>query len=400
MKINVKDILIKLIYYFTILIVLLKMYGTYSAIVFYNKSGNIISLIIIGLCMLYFMFNIKNLKIRYNAFGFVLIILVMFEFSIILLRNTLEFPYYIIDTLLWPFIFLVFMNYTSKNKVPKSIINSIFYIYLIIIILSVLLVIKHHTYGNYGEYIFKAYYALTFLPLLLKVEKKEFKKKISLIFGIIIIALSAKRAGMIALILGIFAYYITDAHIQDKSKEKISRYIKIFGIVVLAFFAINYLIDNSNVEIIQRFKTLGEDGGSGRDNIWSYVYEHFKHSGLNYKVFGHGFQSVYYSLKPFGFNRLAHNSYIEYLYDFGIIGLTILLSFVLKILLFTFDIFRKKDKNSPSLLFSVVLALVLSIFSYFFEQSLIILPIAILWGICIGERYQDERCEKKYEISK
>ena len=147
------------------------MYGTYSAIDFYNKTSNLISLIIIGLCILYFLFNIKKFKIKYNAFSFILIMLIVFEFSIILLRNTLEFPYYIIDTFLWPFIFMVFMNYTSKNRVPKSIINSIFYIYLIIIFLSVLLVIKHHTYGNYGEYIFKAYYSLTFLPLLLKIEK-------------------------------------------------------------------------------------------------------------------------------------------------------------------------------------------------------------------------------------
>ena len=109
MKINVKDILIKLIYYFTIIIVLFKMYGTYSSIEFYNKTGNLISLIIIGLCILYFLFNVKNLKIKYNAFSFVLILLIVFEFSIILLRNTLEFPYYIVDTLLWPFLFMVYM---------------------------------------------------------------------------------------------------------------------------------------------------------------------------------------------------------------------------------------------------------------------------------------------------
>lgn len=63
----------------------------------------------------------------------------------------------------------------------------------------------------------------------------------------------------------------------------------------------------------------------------------FNVSNLREKIWGHGFQSVYYRLRPGGFSRFSHNSYIEYLYDYGIIGLSLLVLFS-----FIFNYYRNK----------------------------------------------------------
>ena len=102
------------------------------------------------------------------------------------------------------------------------------------------------------------------------------------------------------------------------------------------------------------------------------------------RLFGHGFQSVYYSLRPGGFSRFAHNSYIEYLFDYGIIGLAILFVFVMSMIVFTVKLMNRKSKYTPVMGLLLVITIFLGMFSYFFEESNIIQPIAVSYGIILG----------------
>ena len=94
---------------------------------------------------------------------------------------------------------------------------------------------------------------------------------------------------------------------------------------------------------------------------------------------------------PLGNNSLAHNSYIEYLYDYGIIGLGLLLFIFLKIVKKAMTYLKNKNSNAPVMLMSLTISFVISMFSYFFEQSVLIIPIAIFWGMCLGEELRESR---------
>ncbi|MEE0725108.1 MAG: O-antigen ligase family protein, partial [Clostridium saudiense] len=152
--------------------------------------------------------------------------------------------------------------------------------------------------------------------------------------------------------------------------------------------------NNGNITVLQRLSNISEDGGSGRNLIWADVIQSFKSSSITEKVFGHGYQNVYYELKPLGFDRLAHNSYIEYLYDYGYIGTILLIILLIGIIRFSFKMLRKYDKGAAPLFYSLIVTVLLSVFSYFFEQSAIILPFSILWGCCIGsfKRKEVKKC--------
>ena len=157
--------------------------------------------------------------------------------------------------------------------------------------------------------------------------------------------------------------------------------------------AVLYLENRSGLEIFDRFSKLSTDGGSGRDVIWAITLQAFNVSNLREKIWGHGFQSVYYRLRPGGFSRFSHNSYIEYLYDYGIIGLSLLVLFVLFLIIIEIFI-REKNKYAPVMGLLLIITIFLSAFSYFFEESNIIQPIAVAYGIILGQDYKER---KRYE---
>ena len=72
------------------------------------------------------------------------------------------------------------------------------------------------------------------------------------------------------------------------------------------------------------------------------------------------------------------------LYDYGYIGLSLVVTVVLKIVLDTIRMIRRHYEYAPLMAYSLAPMLILGFVSYFFEQSVIILPLCILWGICMG----------------
>lgn len=375
------------IYVLIVSFALLKMLFAYSEITIFRKAFIVTELAIIC-CELWYLFTnvLTNKKLIINKFTILLVTLIVYEIVISYQRNLMIWPDAFMDIITWPLTMLVFYDYSRKNEIPKIFTNINFWTYMLFTVLSALLIVKHLSgNGNVGGVIFSVYYCLTFLPItLLTTKKKEYRKTI-LLLVFFIITISTKRGGLIAYVLGLVIYLIVNAHIQGDFYKKSKKYIRyiFFGIVSVGIcFVIVNLFD---IPIIKRFSDLTDDGGSGRKAIWECVLESFDNSSEEIKTWGHGFQSVYYNLKPFGSNRLAHNSYIEYLYDYGYVGLTLLLLLLICIVLETSKMIKEKDFNAPVIAYSIVIAIVFGYVSYFFEQSVIILPISVLWGIVLGE---------------
>ncbi len=87
---------------------------------------------------------------------------------------------------------------------------------------------------------------------------------------------------------------------------------------------------------------------------------------------------------PGGFFGFALNSYIGDLYDCGIAGLGLLLLFMISLIGTEIKMIRRKSEYAPLLGLLLVIMVVLSVFSYFFEESNIIMPISVACGAVLG----------------
>ena len=146
--------------------------------------------------------------------------------------------------------------------------------------------------------------------------------------------------------------------------------------------------DVDNARLVKAAHTFAEllQEGAIKENIDTLfiVLNAYHSSGLVQRLFGHGFQSVYYILRPGGFYRFAHNSYIEYLYDYGTVGLILLLVFIIALIVSTIDMVRRKARFAPVMCLLLVISVFLGMFSYFFEESNIIMPVAVAYGVILG----------------
>lgn len=294
-------------------------------------------------------------------------------------------PYAPVDILIWPISVIVYYNYSYYYDITKIAQNKAIWFFFAMCAIAVPLIKIHLSgAGNIGQVIFLTYFCITTLPLVLILTNNRSCRNLCVVLTVLISTASTKRAGTLALILGLFVMFVVEAHIQGTLNQRWKKYLKIMLLILIGTIMVFYLESTGRIQILDRFARLGDDGGSGRDVIWSIVLNAYHSSGLVQRLFGHGFQSVYYILRPGGFYRFAHNSYIEYLYDYGTVGLILLLVFIIALIVSTIDMVRRKARFAPVMCLLLVISVFLGMFSYFFEESNIIMPVAVAYGVILG----------------
>ena len=280
----------------------------------------------------------------------------------------------------WPLTYLVFFAYTKDKELPKSFRYTVAAGVLICGVLFIrTLLTRYSKESNIGS----VYQVVVYLPLILLLFGKNGKLVFSVFTTLLLIA-STKRAGLLAIAAGFCGYFVLTAAQQGTLKKRLKSIIGITvgGVVCLA--AVLYYIEATNSKILDRLANISEDGGSGRTEMWMQILSSFHASSMTQKLFGHGFHAVPYLIKPFGQNVYAHNSYIEFLYDLGIVGLAFLICIVVDMVRFLLRLIKEKNPLAPSAFFAMCIVLMFSMVSYWFEESGTIMMVAIYWGIARG----------------
>lgn len=347
--------------------------------------------LLVAIAVLYLLaIFIKNMVIYKDDFP--IIVFVMYELIISKINGLLIFPDAIIDIVTWPCLYLVFKSYTRKRTLPSLTSKIMKISMLLMFFFSTLLIIKHRMgNGDAGGVVFYVYYCITYLPLVLFLIENRKIRNYYFIITIALLMLSTKRSGTITAIIGYVLYILSDVRVRDDIKNKIIKYKNYFlGFIILigTFLILNHFF---TFEVIERIKNISSDQGSGREYIWSFVLNDFFASDEKTKILGHGFQAVYYRLKPFGVDRLAHNSFLELLYDYGYAGLTLFIIFLGTIVKKAIAGYKMKDRNTPAMLYTLLICAIFGFTSYLFEESAIMVPIAIFWGCFDGEKYSNDR---------
>ena len=153
-----------------------------------------------------------------------------------------------------------------------------------------------------------------------------FNKKWMFITAIFFIILGSfvcgKRGAIISLAIALIPIvrFVFATYIQQISR----RFLYIMAGVFICFLCVLIFGDYLDATIT-RFHDLDEDGGSGRDRIYLMYFDEFSRSEMIYQMFGHGlFAGLWGESHKFAFYYLlAHNDWLEILFDFGLIGVFI-----------------------------------------------------------------------------
>lgn len=290
--------------------------------------------------------------------------------------------HYFAHAFAWPLTFVSFVIYSSKQEFS----SAFRFTYALGCIMAAVAMYLNLANGEFANqsYISRVVALCPFALFL-------FKRRARWIFTAVVtvlVVLSAKRGVFLAIGLGYVCYYICKSSQSDNKGQKWIMLIAGFLVMVLALIAFS---DNEAVQrVLDRLQNSVEDGGSGRVDGWNIVFEEYRNSPIIKKVIGHGYQTVAIELQLFGGYRFAHNSYIEALYDVGIIGLTWLIVCVLAMAVYLLRMVLKKSIMAPTALFAMSIVLIFSMVSFFFEESGNIIMIAAYWGAFQGVSYRKE----------
>lgn len=296
----------------------------------------------------------------------------------------------------WPLVFISFYLYSSKQEITKTM-RGIILAGLVVFAALLPANIREHLVGagNYGTAIGPLYYCLGFLAMVFVCFNNKIIRSATALFTMIFITASTKRVGIIAIYFGLMMAYVTYLHIQGNSRKKIFRVLVFFLLMCLTVVAGYYWLTRYNTVLLNRFLSLSGDGGSGRDRIWNIVWNAFVNESFVKKIFGNGYHAVVYKLNIWSRGIMAHNSYLETLYDFGISGVLFLIGHVVILVKDTYSAVKEKNLNAPIMVYMIICVIIVSCTGYFFEQSITILPFAVAWGILLGEQRRCKEIVKK-----
>jgi hypothetical protein len=202
-----------------------------------------------------------------------------------------------------------------------------------------------------------AYLLVWCMPLLLLV-KKSWVVNISIAVAVIAILLTVKRGAMIALVLSLVAYGLSYLIIHNN----FNTFAKLAGSFIVIAIIGSFIISTKWNIIEQRFE---DTSGSGRDKLYGMLFEKWVHSDPSKLIFGYGIHSVqrytgqvfYHSENIIG--PYAHSDWLQYMFDFGLFGVSFLVWLHVKFLFLIRKSLRfGRSFTSPLIMGYVILFLV------------------------------------------
>lgn len=227
------------------------------------------------------------------------------------------------------------------------------------------------------------FFLVAYAPFLMLYNKNVTLKLVVGIFFVITCFLSLKRS----IIIGVIAFFLV--FILSVSKHRLLSKGYFWLALVLLIVAGNFLINSVGEVIAARFAITAETGGSGREGIYASVLNHFMESSFLEMLFGHGFVSV----RLITGGPLAHNDFLQLLYDGGVFAVLLYVMFwgaLIRVVVKNW-----KNRNRIGNVFSVygatvALLLVLSMMNCYIYSYMLMSPLTLALGFCNGEisKYQ------------
>lgn len=320
----------------------------------------------------------NDIKVK-RGFTYKLVLVWMIYTTVITLINP-HAPRELSENLWWPCMFILFYHIAAYPRLVHDLINNKL---KKMFIASFIMFVFTYTAFSFGEmhatnYVF---FISMLFPFLFFLKDKD--RYLYFIIGLILSILAFKRSGMLVAAsagLAICWYDFFKAKGKRRGEKKI---IAIF--FILAVIGVYVIIDNyTGGHMSERFSSIEEDGGSGRDIIFEYVIAMFGKQNFTERFFGIGFNGVmhhqWFQLGPDVYIS-AHNDFLEVICDFGYVGSLLYLLFIINIIKNTKQIRKLSGNMYKANITSLVIFFITSMVSHLFLYPTYFAFIIMLWSI-------------------
>ena len=298
------------------------------------------------------------------------------------------------DAILWPLLYIATYGFTAKGYINHTYLFRVLTITKIVCLFYSTILVLQHVAGLLPgtSEMFPTYVLLALVPFSLYEMDMKQRKKFNLFFLIytfVIMLMTSKRSCILVLSIGTICYFMVKAKIQGRSMNAIiNRMVKYLFIIIMIFIGMYLVTIYLNLDIIGRLSEMLDGDTNGRSAIWENVLIAFNNSSFIEKIFGHGYHAFrFYKYRGYMSilnGNLAHNDYLNTLYDYGIIGLIIYVCFLFSMIRELIRLIKCNSIFAPSFTFSIILMFFLTVVSYFGIESRIINYVAVYWGYSLA----------------
>lgn len=228
------------------------------------------------------------------------------------------------------------------------------------------------------------YYLVGLLPIALLYTPQKLKI-VPFLLAFIVVVMSSKRGALVAMVLMLIVYFFfTGSKSNGKRSNIVIRVIVFSFAMVLVYYVVMRMVGQYDLNIFERMEKLEDDGGSGRAERWSAILNAFSvDSSMIQMLFGHGDGAV---IKIVGGH--AHNDFLEFLYDYGLFAFFLYVAFYVFLIIEVLRMYKRKYVYAREFACSVIVALCMSMFSFYAVDCTHITSSSICQGLILADWYK------------
>lgn len=288
----------------------------------------------------------------------------------------------------WVIIYFLAYYVGAKYRSLDFLSNLISYFLLpVIYVLYYLVLTRTFFVGEEQGFRDAVFPVLMLTPFALLLENKV--KIVHVVISLALVLISSKRSAIIAIILAYSVYFISYSVI---GKKQAAKRLRILIPMVLIVGILYYLSTKGLFDIgLDRFRTISDDSGSGRDRIYGPLLRNFEESSIWEQLFGHGTGSTKAVV-----DKLAHNDFLQVLYDYGLISLALFTVIYIGFIRMAFKMRHRIDvmRNEYSVyIYNLILFIIIGFLNCFVSSPHVFSASILCFGYVIGRFYSLNQSE-------
>ena len=241
------------------------------------------------------------------------------------------------------------------------------------------------------------YYVVTLLPLIMLYTSQKLKL-VPFVVAFVVVAMTGKRGAFIAMGLIMVVYFLIPYAENGKNRKTANpllRLIVFAAVFALLWFVINKVVGLFNLNIFERLDQMEEDGGSGRMTRWTLLTSLFGNESTIFEMlFGHGSGAAVGII-----GGHAHNDFLEFFFDYGLFAGLLYVLFFVSIIREGIKMYKWKYPYAREVMCSVVIALCLSMFSFYAIDCTHITTSSICFGLILADWYKFKNISNEQQES-
>lgn len=226
-----------------------------------------------------------------------------------------------------------------------------------------------------------SYIIIYLLPFILLSEKRIIRIG-AIVLAAVVTMYSLKRGGMVSLSIGVLFYLIAFGKTSSGKLVSFRGLLFLAVMLVAIYYIVMYFNDTMEGLVFNRFVSIEQDGGSGREDIYKSVERMISNSSILSYIFGHGWGGV---ARDSSSGLSAHNDFLEFIYDFGYIVFFCYIVFIVKLLVRFVRMLKANHKYAPAFAASIGIFLTNSFVSHIYIYSWYMLVFALFWGFVLRD---------------